>query len=268
MVENTIEYLKIILFTTIAYYLSFKVSYYFLPISFALVFNAMMRIFSLSHDCIHGSFSSSKVFNRICGSFLGYFLLGISFQKYKTYHLLHHKYLNTKLDPDKPIETINPTFFKSYISTTVKRILTFELVSNHILYYTDLFNWNKKTVDYKKDHYIMLLYWSILIIGFAWSGYLVEFVVIWVLPMSLFTLVIELLGLIQHRSLVPVSQDFARNIYGGKLALEVFMPTGINLHRSHHELPQVTWYQLSRYNKKSSNDIVIKDSLINIFDFN
>ena len=268
MVQNTLEYLKVIVLTALAYYLSFKVGYYFLPISLLLVFNVMMRIFSLSHDCIHGSFSNSRLLNKLFGSFFGYFLLGISFEKYKTFHLLHHKYLNTNLDPDKPIETINPTLLDSYISNNIKRILTFQLLSNHIFYYTDLLNWTKKTVDYNKDQFRMLVYWAILIIGFIWSGYIVEFTVIWLLPMSLFTVAIELLGLIQHRSLLPVSQDFARNVYGGKLALEIFMPTGINLHRSHHELPQVTWYELKKHIKQSENDIEIKNCLTNIFDFN
>lgn len=246
-IKNVVEYSKVILLVCCAYYLTFSYMLELYFVSFLIMLNVFIRLFSLGHDGIHGLIANNKKCNDSVTRYFFHFPIFFSYSRYKKLHLLHHKYLGTNLDPDLPVDTNTPRSIFRAILYYLKRILTFNHIITAILFYTDIFRVFSKENDlkYKKDSAQLLIYWFLLFGFFIYINKLEVFLVLWVFPLSFFSLVIEIYSLLQHRG-PSNDKNFSRNISGGLLSKQLLLPTGIGLHALHHADVKIPWYHLEK----------------------
>jgi fatty acid desaturase len=259
-----LQFLIIILLSNLSYFLTFEVSFFLLPISFVINTNIFIRLFSLGHDGIHGLLCDNKNSNDFLARYLCHTPIFFSFSRYKHLHLLHHKYVGSKYDPDYLIDLHTPKELKKYFWYTSKRILTFHQFYTAVLFYTDITriykSHSKQSLNYKKDSLQLLVVWSLIITFCFTNSIVLKFVLLWWFCLLFFPLVVELFSLIQHRELDKKNPEFTRNIVEKGFLAEVFFPTGIAFHGIHHEDVRIPWYNLKNLKRNESYHI---DSDIN-----
>lgn len=265
---NVLEYLKIVFITICSYFIIFNLELYYLyPIIFLLMINVFIRLFSLGHDGIHGLISTNKKINDFFSRYFFHAPIMFSFNRYRVLHLLHHKYLGSNLDPDQPIDNETPKNYRNYFFTTLKRVFIGHHIYTAVLFYTDItriFSNNQSQIrNYKKDSLNLVLFWLCILSISYYYGLLTAVVVIWLIPLSFFSLVVELFSLLQHRNIDSADPAYTREIFPTGF-IHFFFPAGVSYHKIHHDDVTIPWYNLKKCLEDSNR--VEKTKMSKVFD--
>jgi fatty acid desaturase len=261
----------VVLLAFLGHLLFYNVSFYLLPLVLIIYTNVFMRLFSLGHDGIHGLLSRKKTLNEFIARYLCHAPILFSFSRYRHLHLLHHKYVGTKYDPDNLIDINTPKTIQSYLLYTIKRVLIFNQLYTAILFYTDITrvfqSKNAPKFSYKQDSIQLLIFWLFLgVLGGLYSG-IFKFLMLWCFCLLFFPLVVEFFSLIQHRNLNETNKTISRDIEAKSFLSKVLFPAGIAHHGIHHEDTTIPWYNLDKIKRGDMNhsDVNLSQALKEIF---
>lgn len=232
------------------------ISPYLYPISFFIIANRQFANYLIGHEGVHGLIVKNTWLNIFISRYLCLFPVFVSFDTYKTYHLSHHEFLGTHLDPDKSLYDFYPVEQKTFFKNLFLYSFTFKMFKDFIVYFSPFYPMMKSQSMKKvmESDCLEYLGFNILIIaGLAWNGLISYYFFYWIIPLVLFIPYYYFVGALQH-GLVHRKEgwDNSRNISGHPVIMEIFLPCATNYHGVHHEYPNVAFYNLRKvYDKKN-----------------
>ncbi len=186
---------------------------------------------SYLHDLAHGNLFSNKRWNNYLGVFIS-FLFFKSFSRYRNEHFMHHRYFATEKDPlvikyrDWGLLESRKSFYRIFI----RPFLGYALVQ-----------YLKREIHFS---WKLVLYWLFVFLAFNIFGYVWDLVIFWIVPYVFVTSFIHYLSEIQdHYSKNGI---LTRN---STTFLDRFLNHGHELHKLHHEYPQIPGYRLWKVKK-------------------
>lgn len=222
----------------------------FFPLSFLIISNRQFANYLVGHDAVHGLISQNNFVNDLIGRVLCLGPVFVSLQSYREKHLSHHEFLGTPIDPDKRLYEFYPVERGDYVKKTSLYFLSQQMTRDFLIYFTPLFEFNKKQfyrqeklVDFIWHVIIAVIFGTAFITVFGWSFYLL----LWVGPLIALMPYYYFVSALQH-GLIHEKEgtENSRNISGHWLLMEFLLPCATNYHGVHHQYPQVPFYHLGR----------------------
>lgn len=210
----------------------------------------------LMHDASHYLIVRNKRLNDFIASVFLSFPILTSTTRYRTHHGLHHRHVNTELDPDDN----NREMFKSrrdmwvtalkdvtgYNSmTTVGTLAHFGITGPMVMRVGD-----RDGVSHFEKTLAWSFYFIVLASVFAF-GVWVEFLVFWVLPMiTVLPPILRFRALAEHGGCEDESDlTMARTVTPGWIERALVAPCNVHYHLEHHLYPGIPFYNLPKANE-------------------
>ena len=207
----------------------------------------------LMHDAAHCLLSRDKRCNDLIASVFLSFPMTLSTSRYRTHHIAHHKYLNTRDDPD----------YADAFAPTTSRLLWLALLRDisglstlESLRTMDSFSviglFTNPLPATRKERRLAIGFYScvlmVVALFHAWAGILLY----WLVPLVFFLPpILRIRSLSEHAGLSSqtVGRD-ARSVSPGWLERGLFAPCQINRHWEHHLFQQVPSYSLGTLSRR------------------
>jgi len=218
--------------------------------------------FVIAHDAAHYRLFSSRRLNDAAGRITGG-LVGISMCTYRVTHRLHHNHLYEKQDPDIPLNAGYPRG-RAYLV----RKLFFDLFGRTAwMTYRYFFGApaiNAETGDTNRplndtspklraaaraDRWWVLGFHVAMPVVALSGGFLVEYLLLWVLPLLTFLQpLLRLRAICEHGAVRDYASPLtaARTNTGPGWLMWLFFPHHVNFHIEHHLYPSIPFYNLPR----------------------
>jgi fatty acid desaturase len=224
-------------------------------------------LFVIAHDAAHYLLYERRWLNdavgRVCAT-----VQGLSMCTYRVIHRLHHNNLYGELDPDTALHGGYPRG-KAYL---VKKLLkdlsgltawktyayflggapALNTATNVAMRPLDDTS-SKLSQEAKRDRNVVIAFHVVLLLGFAWSGYLVQYLVLWVLPLvTVVQAILRLRAIAEHGATTDFSSPLtaARTNTGPAWLEWLIFPHHVNYHIEHHLYASVPHYNLRRLNQE------------------
>lgn len=225
---------------------------------------AIVQIYLISHEALHGSASGNRKFNNFIGHFNGW-LIALPFLVRRRYHMAHHTWTAHPVnDPE------NKSMIEKFSVMTKKQERTLEFMWKHwipmIAANHFLANWRAPFVaraqgdsspKIMKEIRFARLYLAgyvvVAVIAFAF-GRLAELACFYLAMWLILFFMVELLNLPHHAEAPLLDKDAVRLQFweqdtvshdcGSVPFWSRFIILNFNLHIVHHAFPSVPWYRL------------------------
>ncbi len=228
-----------------------RFEFYFLFLYF--IGNRAYRMSTLGHEGLHHLISKNQELNTFLARYFCHFPTFTSHSRYKNLHILHHRYLGQDMDPDKYLYKDYPKFFKPWILKVIWELVTFRMLFDFAVYYTDLLDIGKflfrrknlKLKLVKSDLAQYLVFWTICFSLISIFGLWKYFLLYWVLPIYLHLPIIQLTNGLQHGAFKSLPQ--ARTQVDSFWLIDWFIPLDLNFHYEHHLNPRIPHYKLRKF---------------------
>ena len=120
-------------------YIAYNYPYFYVPfITIPVATFCSFMLFVISHDTVHGAFSSIQILNEICGRFATIFLYPAPWSAWRHMHNLHHKYTN---NPDK-----DPDYWATH-SERVPPVLRAAAQVKHFFFSSKMFTHSRTVIE-------------------------------------------------------------------------------------------------------------------------
>ncbi len=217
--------------------------------------------FVLAHDATHYRLFRSRLLNDIIGRFVG-IIVGISMCSYRVVHRLHHNHLYEDRDPDIPLHGGYPRG-KGYLMKKLAKDLmglnahkTFAYFFGNPAINDDVQDPNRPLNDTspalrlaaRRDRWFVVGFHILAPVAAFASGFGVEYLVLWVLPLvTLLQPILRLRAICEHGAVSDLSSPLlaARTNIGPKLLIWLLFPHSVNYHIEHHLYPAIPHYNLA-----------------------
>lgn len=204
-------------------------------------------LLSLLHEAVHGLLFSRKSMNHLMANLFCILPLGNTFNTFARSHLNHHKFLNTKLDPEWYKKTTQGWKFRKNLKGFLYLAFMECLVRNlrgRALKFLNIF---KGTENSRNHRWLFFAYYLILFGALIHFKLLGLFAIYWLVP---YLLVLPLISfsrsLAEHFGLEYDSElSSSRNVRPSVLN-QFFIPHDTGLHLTHHLFPGVPCYHLKK----------------------
>ena len=240
---------------------------YFWPNPFAVLVSVLIvgtrqhALFVIAHDAAHYVLYESRLANEIVGR-ASAMVQGLSMCTYRVIHRLHHNNLYGALDPDTALHGGYPRG-KAYL---VKKLLkdlcgltawktyayflggapALNTATNVALRPLDDTS-DKLRTEARHDRNAVIAFHVMALALFAVSGYLVQYLVLWVLPLvTVVQAILRLRAIAEHGATTDLSSPLTAartNVVPAWLAWLIF-PHQVNYHIEHHLYASVPHYNL------------------------
>ena len=235
-----IHYGLLIIIVCVAWYLSFRVHPSLYILAFPFIIWLQLKMFVFGHECLHHLLFNNRKFNILFGRLLCFSPILISFNKYQKYHLLHHKYLGHELDPDFKLYNQQDKSWSEFFKRNFIEAISLQSFVMGVMAYTDILPSQKTKLNYKSDSVLLISFWALLISAFYYQGLIVEFFLLWGLPLLFFPSVLSIFTFVQHGNKTMIKS----NLVNLKPWQKFLFPMNIHLHGSHHEVSNKAWFEL------------------------
>jgi fatty acid desaturase len=218
-------------------------------------------LFVIAHDAAHYLLYERRWLNdavgRICAT-----VQGLSMCTYRVIHRLHHNNLYGELDPDTALHGGYPRgraylvrkLLKDLSGLTAWQTYAYFLggapalntVTNVALRPLDDTSARLRQ-EAKRDRNMVIAFHVLLLIFFAWSGYLIQYLVLWVLPLvTVVQAILRLRAIAEHGATTDFSSPLtaARTNTGPAWLEWLIFPHHVNYHIEHHLYASVPHYNL------------------------
>ena len=246
---------------------------YFWPHPLAILLSVMLigtrqhALFVIAHDAAHYLLYERRWLNdavgRICAT-----VQGLSMCTYRVIHRLHHNNLYGELDPDTALHGGYPrgkwylvrkllkdlsglTAWKTYAYFLggAPALNTATRVALRPLDDTS----EKLKTEARRDRNMVVAFHVAALIAAAWSGYLVQYLVLWILPLvTVVQAILRLRAIAEHGATTDFSSPLtaARTNTGPRWLEWLIFPHQVNYHIEHHLYASVPHYNLRQLNRE------------------
>jgi fatty acid desaturase len=187
-------------------------------------------LFVIAHDAAHYLLYENRLLNEIVGRTCA-MLQGLSMCTYRVIHRLHHNNLYGVLDPDTALHGGYPRG-RAYL---IKKLLK------------DLSGLTAWKTEARHDRNAVIAFHLLALVLFAVSGYLIEYLVLWVLPLvTVVQAILRLRAIAEHGATTDFSSPLTAartNVAPAWLEWLIF-PHQVNYHIEHHLYASVPHYNL------------------------
>ncbi|WP_416898059.1 MAG: fatty acid desaturase family protein [Minwuia sp.] len=229
------------------------------PLMF-LIATRQQACFVIAHDAAHYRLFRNRRLNDIVGRITGG-IVGISMPTYRVTHRLHHNHLYGKQDPDIPLNAGYPRG-RTYLARKLFLDLFGRTAFMTYRYFFGAPAINAETGDPNRplndtsprlraaaraDRWWVLGFHMIMPC-IAWAGgFLLEYLILWVVPLLTFLQpLLRLRAICEHGAVSDYGSPLtaARTNTGPKWLLWLFFPYNVNFHIEHHLYPSIPFYNL------------------------
>ncbi len=224
-------------------------------------------LFVLAHEAAHYRLFEQRWLNdaagRLCAT-----LQGLSMRTYRVIHRLHHNNLYTELDPDTALHGGYPRG-RAYLARKLLKDLSGFTAWKTYAYFLGgapalnmqtnvairpLDDTSSKLRDEARhDRNAVILFHAGFLMIFAWSGFLLQYLVLWILPLvSVVQAILRLRAIAEHGATVDFSSPLTAartNLVPAWLGWLLF-PHHVNYHIEHHLYASVPQYNLPELHRE------------------
>jgi len=224
--------------------------------SFLIIGSRQHGLAILMHDSAHGVLFKNKALNEFVGTYILGSPYGGDMKAYRHYHLKHHRFTQSKDDPDLPLSSKFPTtkasltrkFLRDITGLTFMRLrLAAWTMRKHgtRMLGTDAF---QKTSPWPTLIANMILFGLFILIGHPWL-----YLTLWLLPLwTWFFACLRLRNIAEHA--VTTHDDnpltHARTTRANVIERILFAPYWVNYHVEHHAYMYVPCFRLKELHRK------------------
>ena len=224
-------------------------------------------LFVIAHDAAHYLLYENRRLNDLVGRTCA-MLQGLSMCTYRVIHRMHHNNLYGELDPDTALHGGYPRG-RAYLVKKLLKDLSGLTAWKTYAYFLGgapalntatnvalrpLDDTSQKLRDEARtDRNMVIAFHAILLVLFAWSGYLLQYLVLWVLPLvTVVQAILRLRAIAEHGATTDFSSPLTAartNIAPAWLEWLIF-PHQVNYHIEHHLYASVPHYNLPRLHRE------------------
>jgi len=205
-------------------------------LAIALIAGRQVAFLNLLHSAAHYSLFSNRKTNDRVDLMFGYLIFD-AVRPYRSYHLLHHRQFNRK-DPDRFDYLVDR--LQAHDSGALRR--TWEAILKPLLG-VDGLGFVRFTIEQAQENpwwtLRLAVYWTVLVAGFWWMGWLRYLVIYWIFPMVWLYPVFYNWGELSDHFAV---KDDTRNQQGFFYSL--FLKGHELYHATHHRYPRIPFYRV------------------------
>jgi fatty acid desaturase len=243
-----------------------------LPLTIAAVIVIGTRqhaLFVIAHDAAHYLLFENRKANDLAGRACAT-VQGLSMCTYRVIHRLHHNNLYGELDPDTALHGGYPRGRAYLVKKLLKDLsgLTAWKTYAYFLGGAPALNTQTRVAlrplddtspklkdEARKDRNFVIAFHVVALAFFAWAGYLVQYLVLWVLPLvTVVQAILRLRAIAEHGATVDFSSPLTAartNTVPPWLGWLIF-PHGVNYHIEHHLYASVPFYRLRALHREMS----------------
>jgi len=224
-------------------------------------------LFVLAHESAHYRLFEQRWLNDLAGRLCAT-LQGLSMRTYRVIHRLHHNNLYTELDPDTALHGGYPRG-KAYLAKKLLKDLSGFTAWKTYAYFlggAPALNTQTNVVirplddtssklrdEARTDRNCVIAFHLLALFAFGASGYLVEYMVLWILPLvTVVQAILRLRAIAEHGATTDFSSPLTAartNLVPGWLAWLIF-PHHVNYHIEHHLYASVPQYNLPELHRE------------------
>lgn len=211
----------------------------------------------LMHDGTHYRLLANRAANDLVSDVCCAFPLGMTTNRYRYEHLLHHRFLNTDRDPYWLEYLKDSDWHWPKSAPEAIRIFLCDLVGwNLRAMLPVLLRWSPWPNHFStrttppplsvRERLSLYLFWLTVVTVLAVTGAGWYFAVLWLLPLSTFTQALMRYRTLGEHLAIPnrTELDASRHTDGTLLERWSIAPLNINYHIDHHLFPSVPFYNL------------------------
>jgi fatty acid desaturase len=236
-------------------------------VSVAVIGTRQHALFVIAHDAAHYLLYQRRWLNdalgRLCAT-----VQGLSMCTYRVIHRLHHNNLYGELDPDTALHGGYPRgkwylvrkLLKDLSGLTAWKTYAYFLggapalntATNMALRPLDDTS-EKLRAEARRDRNAVVAFHVAALIAAAWSGYLVQYLVLWILPLvTVVQAILRLRAIAEHGATTDFSSPLtaARTNTGPRWLEWLIFPHQVNYHIEHHLYASVPHYNLRQLNRE------------------
>jgi fatty acid desaturase len=220
-------------------------------------------LFVIAHDAAHYLLYEQRWLNDLVGRLCA-MLQGLSMCTYRVIHRLHHNNLYGELDPDTALHGGYPRG-RMYLVRKLLKDLSGQTAWKTYAYFlggAPALNTTtnvalrplddtsaKLRAEARSDRNVVIGFHIVLVVVFAASGYLVQYLVLWVLPLvTVVQAILRLRAIAEHGATTDFSSPLtaARTNLAPAWLRWLIFPHNVNYHIEHHLYASVPQYNLPR----------------------
>ncbi|HUH73271.1 MAG TPA: fatty acid desaturase family protein [Chitinophagales bacterium] len=221
------------------------------PFAVLIIATRMYALYSLAHEACHFNLFKNKKTNDWVGNIFIAWPIFIDIQDMRKIHFSHHKYLQTKDDPE--IKHLEYDEFQFPLSRKKLLLILFkDLLGYNFIKYR--WNYTKWRFVFKNLKIYQVIFYSIVLLGFAWSSHFFTCILLWIVPyMTIYQLLNRVRLYSEHFNLPDQLEYKTRTLHLPMWSAFFIAPYGLGYHAEHHFYPSVPFYNLKKLHKEISN---------------
>ena len=224
-------------------------------------------LFVIAHDAAHYLLYKRRALNdavgRACAT-----VQGLSMCTYRVIHRLHHNNLYGELDPDTALHGGYPRGRAYLIRKLAKDLSGFTAWKTYAYFLGGAPALNTATnvalrplddtssklrEEARRDRNVVVGFHIVLLLVFAWAGFLLQYLVLWVLPLlTVVQAILRLRAIAEHGATTDFSSPLtaARTNTAPAWLEWLIFPHHVNYHIEHHLYASVPHYNLPRLHRE------------------
>ena len=227
-------------------------------------------LFVIAHDAAHYLLYDNRRLNDLVGRACA-LLQGLSMCTYRVIHRMHHNNLYGELDPDTALHGGYPRG-KAYLVRKLLKDLSGQTAWKTYAYFlggAPALNTqtnvalrplddtsDKLRSEARSDRNLVIGFHVVLFLLFAWSGYLLQYLVLWVLPLvTVVQAILRLRAIAEHGATTDFSSPLTAartNVAPAWLEWLIF-PHQVNYHIEHHLYASVPQHNLAELHREMAS---------------
>jgi len=231
-------------------------------------------LFVIAHDSAHYLLYENRKLNDLVGRACAT-LQGLSMCTYRVIHRLHHNNLYGELDPDTALHGGYPRGRSYLIKKLLKDLSGVTAWKTYAYFLGGAPGLNTKTnialrplddtseklrSDALSDRNLVIVFHVIALGAAAWSGYLLQYLVLWILPLvTVVQAILRLRAIAEHGATTDFSSPLTAartNLAPAWLEWLIF-PHHVNYHIEHHLYASVPHYNLPGLHREMASRNVL-----------